>query len=194
MSLSHWRSYRWDPELWAYYQDQCIEKRFEYWSPGPLVQRAVLARPLFRVLAIWPSHGMSPFSLAAITKHSPTEVWKQIQKEGINYLSFCSTTRLPTFDAYRLLKVEARYTAYAGQAASVDRSMMERPGLLGGTFEGSLKAYPKEKWKIDFCLPGREKETFPISKELKTRLSKAYYLGVPYSEVKTRLLLEDEQE
>jgi len=63
------------------------------------VWEALGEKPVSRVAYMWDISGyagLSPFALAGITRHSPSEVLEQIKKEQTSCtLSFCNETQLP---------------------------------------------------------------------------------------------------
>jgi len=71
-----------------------------YKIPSPRTLDILYARPLTRIAYTWKinhrKHGLSPFALAGISKHSPEEVLKQLLEERTSVsITFCSDTRLP---------------------------------------------------------------------------------------------------
>lgn len=181
-----WRRYRWSEELWAKYAQRTLGTY--PWAPDDvLVQKIILAAPIARILGRYPSYGLSPVALAAITRQKPSDVWQEVQLENWNYLDWCSTTQLPVVDRFTPAELPDYSCRMKPSGYSSGRAWATNH--LEQEFDDWLAERDEERWSVGYH---RIESCYPIETELRRSLRFANTLGLTLEEAKPHLISEEE--
>lgn len=181
-----WPEFKDSPDLRKRWEDRFAIH--EYRLPdNPRVCSWVFEKPIFRTLIAYGTmggYGMSLFGLAALTRHTPRAVWKQVQKEQVNQGNYCGTTGLLVIDSW---KPFGFYTGHDTElvppseyedAAECYDEMVEEGGfdypIL--TFEEMFKKFPLSKCTVDFN--PWELDVFVFTREKIAALRSVFTLGL----------------